>query len=53
MIRKDNLESMIKAIGYIASSRTKVFEKNTFNMIAKLKLISTKMVLSIILKTKE
>lgn len=27
MIRKDNLEAMIKAIGYIQSSRTKVYEK--------------------------
>lgn len=27
MIRKDNLEAMIKAIGYIHSSRSKVFEK--------------------------
>ena len=27
MIRKENLEAMIKAIGYIQSSRAKVFEK--------------------------
>ncbi len=27
MIRKDNLEAMIKTIGYIASSKNKVFEK--------------------------
>ena len=27
MIRKENLEAMIKAIGYIQSSRSKVFEK--------------------------
>ena len=27
MIRKDNLEAMIKTIGYVASSRNKVFEK--------------------------
>lgn len=27
MIRKENLEAMIKAIGYIHSSRSKVFEK--------------------------
>lgn len=27
MIRKDNLEAMIKTIGYVASSRAKVFEK--------------------------
>jgi len=53
MIRKDNLESMLKTIGYVASSREKVFKKIIFNMIAKLKLISTEVVLSIILKTKE
>lgn len=53
MIRKENLEATLKAIGYIQSTRTNVFEKSMLSLIALLKLILMATVPLIIQKKKE